>query len=504
MPNWPSRSISRLVVVGLAMALALALPGSTEASTFNELQKLIASDAQIHDAFGHSVAISGDTAVVGANAGGRHVDVVYIFGRSQGGTDNWGEVRKLTASDAQADDEFGVSVAVSGDTTVIGASGHEAAVGDRTGAAYIFRRDEGGSGNWGEVKKLIASDAQANDRFGSSVAISGDSVIVGASREDAGGLSAGAAYVFKRDDGGSDNWGEVKKITASDAQAGDVFGVSVVINGDTAIVGAALEDAGGNNAGAAYVFQRSQGGADNWGEVKKLTATNAQDDDEFGISVAVSGDTAIVGAWLEDAGGSQAGAAYVFGRDEGGSDNWGEVTKLTASDAQANDLFGSSVAVSDDISIVGAFDEDAGGTGAGAAYVFQRDEGGVGNWGEVKKLTASDAQAGDTFGWSVALGGDTAVVGAALEDAWADATGAAYVFDLQQPKATVTPTPTITPTPPPAVGGISLDSDLRPLQLEATDRDSPPWGVAVGVAVASLLAGGGAAWYARARKPTEN
>ena len=154
---------------------------------------------------------------------------------------------------------------------------------------------------------------------------------------------------------------EVQKLLASDAQAGDAFGVGVAVSGDTAVVGANGEDAG---AGAAYVFGRNQGGADNWGQVAKLTASDAGADDHFGVSVAISGDTAVVGADLEAGGAGDpltfAGAAYVFGRNQGGADNWGQVAKLTASDAQAVDLFGVSVAVSGDTAVVGARGEDAG------------------------------------------------------------------------------------------------------------------------------------------------
>ncbi len=400
---------------------------TAEATSLNEVKKLTASDAQAGDEFGIRVAVSVDTAVVGAwseDAGG----AAYVFHRDQGGQDNWGEVKKLTASDAQAGDRFGWSVAVSGDTAVVGANGEDAG-GTTAGAAYVFQRDQGGTDNWGEVKKLTASDAQAFSDFGFSVAVSGGTVVVGAFVED------GAAYVFQRDEGGTDNWGEVTKLLASDAEAIDVFGISVAVSGDTAVVGAQGEDAGGSHAGAAYVFQRDEGSQDNWGEVKKLTASDAQANDYFGISVAVSGDTAVVGAYLEDAGATNAGAAYVFQRDEGGADNWGEVQKLTASDTQFSGVFGFSVAVSGDTAVVGAYGENAGGIGAaGAAYVFQRDEGGAGNWGEVTKLTASDAHFSDEFGGSVAVNGDTAVIGERGEDAGGSNAGAAYVFDLLLPK----------------------------------------------------------------------
>ncbi len=531
---------ARLLRISLALGLlvlaALALPASTEAASFNEVKKLFASDAQAGDVFGNSVAVSGDNAIVGAR-GASIGGAAYVFQRSQGGADNWGEVRKLTASDAQAGDQFGWSVAISGDTAVIGARLEDVG-GSAAGAAYVFWRNESGAGNWGEVRKLTASDAQAGDQFGWSVAISGDTAVVGAHHEDAGGDLAGAAYVFQRNEGGADNWGEVKKLTASDGQADDFFGYSVTVSGDTAVVGAHGEDAGGgifDSFGAAYVYQRNEGGADNWGEVKKLIASDAQAHDQFGESVAVSGDTAVVGAFTENAGGSAAGAAYVFQRNKGGADNWGEMTKLIASDAHAGDRFGGSVAVSGDTAVVGAAYEYAGlGIRPGAAYEFQRDEGGADNWGEMKKLTASDAEADDVFGHSVTVGGDTVVVGAPGEDTAGFAAGAAYVYDLLgakstptiTPTATITATPTITPTvtiaptvtitptpcptgkvpadggcgTPMPVGGISLDSDLRPLSLETTGSASPPWAFVGFAGAACLFALGSGVWYARRRR----
>ena len=338
------------------------------------------------------------------------------------------EVKKLTASDAQAFDEFGGSVAVSGDTAVVGATGEDPEV--DAGAAYVFQRDEGGANNWGEVTKLTASDAEVGDGFGISVALSGDTAVVGAFFESAGGSNAGAAYVFHRDEGGGDNWGEVTKLTASDAEADAVFGVSVAVSGDTAVVGANLDNAGGRLAGAAYVFQRNEGGAGNWGEVKKLTASDTHAFLGFGLSVTVSGDTAIVSAPV---------AAYVFQRDQGGADNWGEVKKLTASDAQAPDNFGVSVAVSGDTAIVGALFQNADGCCAGAAYVLQRNQGGADNWGEVKKVTAFCALGNDGFGRSVAVSGDTAIVGAPNYLFRRNEAGAAYVYHESLPTATPTP-----------------------------------------------------------------
>ncbi len=410
-------------------------PQSAEAALFNEIKKLLASDAQAGEHFSYrSVAVNGDTAIVGAYAadpGG----AAYIFQRNEGGADNWGQVKILTASDA-AGGLFGRSVAVSGDTAIMGANG--AGVG---GAAYIFQRNEGGADNWGEVKILTASDAQVADFFGFSVAVSGDIALIGAFGEDGGAgdplSTAGASYVYQRNEGGADNWGQVKVLTAAVRAASDNFGWSGSVSGDIAVVGTRYRE-------SAHVFQRDKGGANNWGEVKTLTAFDAGTSDYFGFSVAVNGDTAVVGATSSALG----GATYVFGRDEGGADNWGEVTKLTASDAQAGDRFGHSVAVSGNIAVIGAAKDALGGMIPdifGAAYLFERNEGGADNWGEVMKLTASDPQAGDDFGNSVAVSGAFAVVGAPGEDAGGTDAGAAYVFDLLQPESTATPTPTPCP-----------------------------------------------------------
>ena len=505
------------LLVVLIAGLAIVLPESTEATSRHQLKKLTASDIAPSAFFGSGVAVSGDTVIAGAaeeNAGGADAGAAYVFQRNQGGADNWGEVKKVIATDAQAGDWFGRSLALSGDTAIVGAY-HEDAAGADAGAAYVLQRDQGGANNWGELKKLIASDAQANDLFGLSMAVDGDTAIVGAPNEDAGGSLAGAAYIFHRDEGGANNWGEVTKLTASDAQPNVQFGLSVAVSGDTAFVGAPDEEAGGKDAGAVYVFQRDQGGADNWGEVAKLAASDAQPHDVFGNSVAANGDTTIVGAAGEDQVGGNTGAAYLFQRDQGGPDNWGEVTKLTASDADTSDAFGISVAVSGDNAIVGALREDEGGFNAGAAYYFRRDQGGPDNWGEVAKLTASDAASGAVFGLSVAVSADTAVIGAPSDNAGGNLdAGAAYVFDLSQPKptptitptVTITPTPTITPTqtvtPTHAlfVGGIALDSDLRSLPLETPGPANSPWAIlAAIVAVASLVAAGGVSLYARRR-----
>ncbi|WP_132000263.1 FG-GAP repeat protein, partial [Dokdonella fugitiva] len=316
---------------------------------------------------------------------------------------------KLIAGDAQTGDQLGYSVAVSGDTAVVGAP-YEDGEGNTAGAAYVFVRS---GGSWSQQAKLVAGDPQANDYFGVSVALDGDTAVVGAHYEDTGGANAGAAYVFVRSGG---SWSQQAKLVAGDAQADDWFGWSVALDGDTALVGAPREDDGGSNAGAAYVFVRG-GGV--WSQQAKLVAGDAQLGDQLGWSVAFDGDTALVGANGEDGAGTDAGAAYVFVRSGA---SWEQQAKLMAVDAETNDQFGLSVALDGDTALVGAYGESA---FAGAAYVFVRSGGG---WSEQAKLVAGDAQSGDQFGWSVALDGDTALVGANGEDERGTDAGAAYVF----------------------------------------------------------------------------
>src|SRR6266403_1180164 len=270
------------------------------------------------------------------------------------------QTKKLTASDAAADDRFGYSVATNGDTVVVGAYGKNWQPGMAPiskGAAYIFERNQGGTENWGQVKILTPGDAAANDQFGWSVAIDVDTVVVGAQGKNS---YAGAAYIFERNQGGAENWGQVKKLTASDPANYASFGYSVSINGDTVVVGAY-----GKNPGRAYIFERNQGGAENWGQVKELTASDGIGGDQFGISVAIDGDTLVVGAWAINL--ATGGAAYIFERNQNGVEGWGEVQKLIANDAAAHDQFGSSVGIDGDTVVVGAVGKNS---NTGAAYTF--------------------------------------------------------------------------------------------------------------------------------------
>jgi hypothetical protein len=409
-----------LAALGWLTILGVATPARGQCNP-QEVAKLLASDAGKFDYFGYSVAVSGDTAVVGAisNDPGGTTDAgaAYVFVRVGG---IWTPQATLVASDAATNDNFGYSVAISGDTAVVGAYLNDHAGGTDAGAAYVFVRS---GGIWTEQKKLTASDSAPFDSFGYSVAISADTAVVGALYDDnVGGIDAGSAYVFVRT---GVTWTQQAKLTASDAATTDQFGVSVSVSGDTAVIGAYADDlVSGMDAGSAYVFFRT-GTA--WAQQTKLTASDAAPFDQFGTSVAISGDTAVIGAYAGDhAGGIDAGAAYVFTRT---GVVWTPQAKLTASDAAADARFGVSVAVSGNAAVVGALaDDHPGAVDAGSAYVFVRT--GV-VWTQQAKLTASDSAANDRFGNSVAISGDAAVVGAYADDhAGGTDAGSAYVFDL--------------------------------------------------------------------------
>jgi FG-GAP repeat len=388
--------------------------------TFTQQQKLEASDAVRSDRLGSSVAISGETVVVGApsddGAAGEDQGSVYIFVRSGG---VWSQQQKLEASDAAVDDLFGSSVAISGETVVVGAPFDDEGAGDNLrGSAYVFVRS---GGVWSQQQKLEASDAAPFAEFGYSVAISGETVVVGARISDGpAGLNQGSAYVFVRSGG---VWSQQQKLEASDAVASDQFGFSVAISGETVVVGAWLDaGAGGGSQGSAYVFVRSGG---IWSQQQKLEASDAAAEDQFGYSVAIGGETVVVGAPFDDgAGGGSQGSAYVYVRSGG---VWSQQQKLEAADAAAGDVFGYSVAISEETVVISARgDRGAAGFGQGSAYVFMRS-GGV--WSQQQKLEASDAAVNDEFGSSVAISGETVVAGAPFDDgAVAINQGSVYVF----------------------------------------------------------------------------
>ncbi len=406
-----------------------------------EARKIVAGDGAAGDFFGEHIAISGDTAVVGS------IDVTnvergaaYVFERNEGGADNWGLVKKLTGSDIAIGERFGNAVDISQDTIIVGVSAQN---GSR-GAVYVFERDQGGADNWGETKKIISSDGMASLLFGRGVAISQDTIISGA----AGNGNIGQAHIFDRNNGGANNWGETKKLTPSDTTMNQGFGQRVAISNDTVIVGAPNND-------SAYIFDRNNGGANNWGETKKLTASDSPSSELFARSISISSDTVVIGDSLIN---SQQGAAYIFGRNQGGANNWGEVKKLTASDAMAGDNFGIASSINGNTVLIAA---DKKNSQQGAVYVLGRDQGGANNWGEVETLTASDGAMNDQFGNAVSLSNDTAIIGAPFDDV-----GSAYIFTVSSSSPSIN-------CPANIVANTDIDQCLASVMFTVTAGGSP-------------------------------
>ncbi len=327
-------------------------------STWTEQQKLTASDGMNFDSFGGRVSIDGDTAVISASRVdvlpeiGQDVGAAYVFVRN--GT-TWTEQQKLTSSDPQSNGAFGSSVSVDGNTVVIGAKG-EGDGGVDLGAAYVFVRS---GSTWTEQQRLVATDGKAYT-FGFDVSVDGNTIVVGDpdNVNAAGTAVPGAAYVFVRN---GTTWTEQQKLTVGGGEGFDVFGESVSVDGDIALIGSYSED---DFTGAAYVFTRN---GTTWTEQQRLTASDAATDDQFGDSVSVDGERAFVGAACNSDAGLCSGSVYEFARN---GTTWTEQQKLTASDASSNVLFGVRTAFKGDIVAVSAH-----GTGGATTYVFEVPEG---------------------------------------------------------------------------------------------------------------------------------
>jgi hypothetical protein len=324
----------------------------------------------------------------------------------------------------------------------------------------VFRNENGG---WSEVAKLTASDGAPNDQF-STVAISGNTIVVGAAQPANGG--PGAIYVFQGS-AGNNKWPEIAKLTASDSAGYDHFGASVAISNDIIVVGAHWDDDDGDGSGSVYVFRDSSA---DWIEVAKLTASSGSARDHFGLSVAISGTTIVVGAPGDDDKGDGSGSVYVF-HDSSGSNDWSEVAKLTASDGAAGEDFGISVAISGSAIVVGAYQFDTNSTKAGCAYIF-RDANGNGDWSETVKVTASDGVADDYFGISVAASGEIIAVGAYGDDDGGERSGSAYIYEpLETPAPTPEPTISEPTTPDPSTPDTATQAPTAPTS-HPDDQDS--------------------------------
>ena len=398
-------------------ALTWGDPSDSSITGYGYLQaqvaKLTASGGSINDSFGYSVTVDGNTVVVGAYGDDNSKGAAYVFTRQSG---VWSQVAKLTAFQRGANDQFGYSVAVEAGTVVVGAYQDDDNGAD-SGSAYVFTKPNTGWTDATETAKLTALDGDDGDKFGNSVGVDGDTVVVGALGDDGdddNSSNSGASYLFTRPNNGV--WTdatETAKLTASDGEAGDFFGFSVAVDGDTVVVGADRNDANGADSGAAYLFTKPAAGWTSTSTAAKLTASDGAAHDWFGYSVAVDGDTVVVGADGDDDNGSNSGAAYLFTKPAAGWTSTNTAAKLTASDGDPHDRFGISVAVDGNLVVVGTYWDDDNGSNSGSAYLFTKpDSGGWATATETAKLTASDGGAHDYFGHSVAVDGDTVVVGA--------------------------------------------------------------------------------------------
>lgn len=375
----------------VALSALWGIAGVTPGSVPVQRAVLTSAGAAAGEYLGNSVAISGGTIVAGAFGTDSDRGSALVFRRAGPA---WEQEKLFYYWTSQSGDRLGWSVAASGDTVLLGIRGED---GSR-GAARILARD---GSSWDDGTRLVAPDPRADALFGYAVALQGDTAVVTAMWES---QRRGAVYVFERAGG---TWTLQAELAPADLAVDDWFGASVALSDDTLLVGAMGKD---GFRGAAYVFTRN--GAV-WTEQAKLEASDGATSDNFGYAVAFQGETAVVGANTKDA---LKGAAYVFRRS--GAD-WLQEAKLTAPDAADDDEFGCSVAVSGDTALVGAFGHDA---RRGQVYRFVRSGA---DWAQKDAFGASDPSPNDSFGVSMALAGDTLVVGAYGKNSYR---GAAYVF----------------------------------------------------------------------------
>lgn len=444
-----------------AVLFLLILSTHIIAQNWKGSTKVTAFDRAKDDRFGTSVAIDGNYAIVGAmrddkDANGKNpianAGSAYIYKKDS--LNNWTLFQKIVPSDRGPNAMFGNDVDIYENFIIVGAYYRTTDSAGKNylydaGAAYIFELDS--SNHWKQIEKLSASDREATDIFGESVTISREFAIVGAPLEshDASGTNlkkeAGSAYVFKRFSNGS--WSEVAKLVSSDRQAGDRFGVSVDIDHDQLVVGAYWEDhnSNGNNskskAGSVYIFEKNSSG--NWLEKQKLVAIDRDVNDEFGEDAALSENYLVVGArWeSEDETGkntlTNSGSAYVFLKDSN-TGTWTQSQKLVANDRSAKNIFGNSVSVASGKIAIGTPSNSTDEFGqnkldeSGATYIFEKNNKNI--WIQTQKIVSNDRDAQDNFGWAVAVSDQNVICGAYHEDHdssgtnFIDDAGSAYFF----------------------------------------------------------------------------
>ncbi len=407
-------------VQATAAACVLACDAAHSLTTTSAVNtKLGTADGLAGDQYGQSLSISGDYAVIGAPLDDEHgadSGAAFVYARQNDGT--WSNVAKLVPADGAASDFFGYSVSISGGVILVGAYGDDDR-GATAGSAYVFTRQA--NGTWAESTKLTASDGVAGDNFGWSVSLSGDTAAVGAWGDDDRGVDSGSVYTFVRQVNGS--WLQTPKINAADGQTLDWFSRSLSIDGDTLLIGAYGDDDKAAEAGSAYVYSRAANGT--WNQVTKFIAPDGAAADNLGFSVSLSGNLALIGSPLDDDHGADSGSAYVLTRQANGF--WVYTAKLGALDGQAGDNFGAALGISGDFASVGAWGDDDRGADSGSDYTYTRQLDGT--WIQRTKTTASDALAADYYGRAVAVRGQIVLLGAYGRDDHGLQSGTAYILD---------------------------------------------------------------------------
>ncbi|PCK30479.1 FG-GAP repeat protein [Pseudoalteromonas piscicida] len=382
-------------------------------------QKLLPDGGKAEEQFGYSVAIDGNTALVGAhkvdtdNLKDAGAAYIYTFG-----TSGWQQQAKLTSTPPYAGDTLGGNVALKNNIAMLGAINRDGKV-ENAGAVFAFERTKN---SWVQKQMLTANDAKTGDAFGQSIALTEQFLVIGAPHSDAPHKDSGSAYVYVRE---NNTWRFQSKLTANDGAAGDLFGISVAIDGTTILVGADLNDEKAEKAGAVYAYQFD---GKKWGLQAKLTANDGAKTDIFGVRVAISGDTALISARRDDIKGvgKDAGSAYLFDRVNG---EWKQTQKLVAPDAKADDRFARGVALTKDTALITAMHHDEKGNNTGALYVYKKHQG---QWQYSTTVFAKDAAPEDRFGWNIAVSDQTAIIATPHRDDNGDSSGAAYIIDLEE------------------------------------------------------------------------
>lgn len=403
--------------------------------------KLTASDGAANDRFGHAVAIEGNTVVVGAvgHDTGNKQGAVYVYKKPATGWANMTQIAKLTAGDGTTTDRFGSSVAISNGTIAVGADSAYGGVSIRPGAAYIFVKPPSGWTDVTESSKLTPSDGGDQDRFGGSIAISNDTVVVGADGANTGGnVNQGKAYIFVKPPSGWTNTTETAQLTAGDGIAGDYFGQSVSLYSDNIVVGAPGDQ---DDRGSVYVFTKPQTGWTDIHQTAKFMASDGAANDYLGFSVAIENDTIVAGAPDQTLTGVNQGAVYIFVKSGADWISRNETAKLTATDAMTGDEFGKSVGFDNGTIVVGSPNHNYSGTASnglplivfntGALYIFSNPSGAWHDMTAKAQMRSSDGCTDDHLGSSVAISGSTIIAGAPEHDTSGNEDqGAAYVFPL--------------------------------------------------------------------------